>query len=59
MPDTSLNTTQLHRWVERIRAGDLAAREEMPRATHVRLERLARKMLQSFPTVGRWEETGE
>jgi RNA polymerase sigma factor (sigma-70 family) len=59
MPDSSLHATQLRRWVQRIRAGDLAARDEMLRAVHDRLERLARKMLGRFPDVGRWEETGD
>jgi len=59
MPDSSLRTTQLRGWVERIRAGDLSARKEMLRATYARLERLARKMLRRFPAVGRWEETGD
>jgi RNA polymerase sigma-70 factor (ECF subfamily) len=59
MPDSSLHTTQLRRWVDRIRAGDASAREEMLRATYARLECLARKMLRRFPTVGRWEETGD
>jgi RNA polymerase sigma-70 factor (ECF subfamily) len=59
MPGTSLHTTQLRRWVERIRAGDLAARDEMLHAVHARLERLARKMLRRFPDVARWEETGD
>jgi RNA polymerase sigma-70 factor (ECF subfamily) len=45
--------------MERIRDGDLAAREEMLRVVHARLERLARKMLLRFPAVGRWEETGD
>ncbi len=55
----SLHTTQLRRWVERMRSGDLSAREDMLRATHARLERLARKMLRRFPAVRRWEETGD
>lgn len=59
MPDSSLHTIQLRRWVERIRAGDLSAREELLRATYARLERLARKMLRGYPAVGRWEETGD
>jgi RNA polymerase sigma-70 factor (ECF subfamily) len=59
MPDSLLHTTQLRRWVARIRAGDLSAREEMLRATYARLERLARKMLRRFPTVGRCEQTGD
>jgi RNA polymerase sigma-70 factor (ECF subfamily) len=59
MPDASLQTTQLRRWVECIRCGDLTAREEMLRAVHGRLERLARKMLRRFPAVARWEESGD
>jgi RNA polymerase sigma-70 factor (ECF subfamily) len=59
MPNSSLHTTQLRRWVERIRAGDLAARDEMLCAGHARLERLARKMLRGFPAVGRWEESDD
>jgi RNA polymerase sigma-70 factor (ECF subfamily) len=59
MPDSSLHTTQLRLWVERIRAGDLSAREEMLHAVYARLERLARKMLRRYPAVGRWEETGD
>ena len=59
MPDTSVHTTKLRLWVKRIRAGDLSARDEMLRAVHARLERLARKMLRRFPPVGRWEESGD
>jgi hypothetical protein len=29
MPDSSLHTTQLRHWVERIRAGDRFSREEL------------------------------
>jgi RNA polymerase sigma-70 factor (ECF subfamily) len=59
MPDSSLHTTQLRRWVEHIRAGDVSAREEMLHAVYARLERLARKMLRRYPDVGRWEQTGD
>jgi RNA polymerase sigma-70 factor (ECF subfamily) len=59
MPDASVHTTQLRRWVERIRAGDRSAGDEMLRAVHARLERLARKMLRRFPRVARWEESGD
>jgi RNA polymerase sigma-70 factor (ECF subfamily) len=59
MPHSSLHTTQLRRWVERLRAGDLAAWEEMLRAVHARLEQLARKMLRRYPDVAHWEETGD
>jgi len=59
LPDSSVHTTKLRLWVERIRAGDLSVREDMLRALHARLERLARKMLRRFPAVGRWEESGD
>jgi RNA polymerase sigma-70 factor (ECF subfamily) len=59
MPESSLHTTQLRRWVQRMRDGDRAAREEMLRAVHARLERLARKMLRRFPDVGRWEQSDD
>jgi RNA polymerase sigma-70 factor (ECF subfamily) len=42
-----------------MRAGDQAARNELLRATCSRLERLAGKMLQGFPSVRRWAETGD
>ena len=57
MPDSSVHTTQLHGWLERMRAGDLAAREEMLRRLSARLERLARKMLRRYPRVQRWTDT--
>jgi RNA polymerase sigma factor (sigma-70 family) len=59
MPDSSLQTTKLHGWLDRMQAGDPAAREELLRATSARLERLARKMLRGFPVVARWEQTGD
>jgi RNA polymerase sigma-70 factor (ECF subfamily) len=37
-----------------MRAGDLAARDELIRGFHGRLELLARKMLHRYPKVGRW-----
>lgn len=59
MSDEAVNTALLHAWVTRIRAGDLPARDELLRTVGNRLERLARKMLQRFPTVQRWAETGD
>jgi RNA polymerase sigma-70 factor (ECF subfamily) len=59
MPDSSLHITQLRCLVERFRAGDLSALDELLRTTHERLERLARKMLRQYPAVKRWEETAD
>jgi RNA polymerase sigma factor (sigma-70 family) len=59
MSDSSLQTAQLHGWLARIQAGDLAARDELLRQTCARMERLARKMLRSFPHVRRWADTDD
>jgi DNA-directed RNA polymerase specialized sigma24 family protein len=59
MDDTTPHTAQLHRWLDRVQAGDLSAREELLRSVGNRLERLARKMLGRFPTVRRWVETDD
>jgi RNA polymerase sigma-70 factor (ECF subfamily) len=42
-----------------MRRGDRSAGEEMLHAVQGRLERLARKMLRRYPSVGRWEETND
>jgi RNA polymerase sigma-70 factor (ECF subfamily) len=59
MPEPSPDTLQLHRWLERLHAGDPAARDELLRATFARLKRLARKMLRGFPNVGRRAQTDD
>src|SRR5579864_4284153 len=59
MPEEAVNTVQLNDWVDRMQAGDLAARDELLRRTYARLERLARKMLQRYPTVQSFAETGD
>jgi RNA polymerase sigma-70 factor (ECF subfamily) len=45
--------------LERIRAGDLVARDELLRKVSGRLERLAHKMLRGFPRVHRWAQTDD
>lgn len=59
MADLPVDTVLLHRWLERMRAGDTVARDELLRALCDRLERLARSMLRRYPRVRRWEETGD
>jgi RNA polymerase sigma-70 factor (ECF subfamily) len=59
MSDEAVNTVQLNAWVDRMRGGDLTARDEPLRSAGNRLERLARKMLHRFPSVQRWAETGD
>jgi RNA polymerase sigma-70 factor (ECF subfamily) len=45
--------------MDRMRAGDRIARDELIRAAWRRLEGLARSMLCRFPDVRKWEETGD
>jgi RNA polymerase sigma-70 factor (ECF subfamily) len=52
-------TTLLQRRLDRLRAGDASARDELLSATCERLTRLARKMLKGYPTVQRWEQTDD
>jgi RNA polymerase sigma-70 factor (ECF subfamily) len=59
MDDPAVQTVQLRQWLERMRAGDLDARDEMLRALCGRLECLARKMLRRFPQVQRWAQTDD
>jgi RNA polymerase sigma-70 factor (ECF subfamily) len=54
------STTQvLQGCLDRLRDGDAAARGELLRCAGERLTRLARKMLQGFPNVRRWEQTDD
>jgi RNA polymerase sigma factor (sigma-70 family) len=59
MADSSNHPTQLQEWLQRIRSGDLSAREEMFRSICGRLEHLARRMLKSFPLVRRCTDTDD
>jgi RNA polymerase sigma-70 factor (ECF subfamily) len=59
MPEPEISTIQLHHWLERMRAGDAAARNELLQSLCSRLERLARKMLRRFPSVQRWEQSDD
>src|SRR5438067_153673 len=59
MNDSSLQTPQLLDWLERIRGGDAAARDELLGRVCGRLERLARKMLRGYPNVRRWADTDD
>jgi RNA polymerase sigma factor (sigma-70 family) len=52
-------TTVIQGWVERLRLGDDSARAALLDCTCGRLTRLARKMLKSYPGVGRWEQTDD
>lgn len=59
MEHDNLSTTQIRGWLERLRAGDASARDELLAHCSERLERLTRKMLRRFPALKPWEETGD
>jgi RNA polymerase sigma factor (sigma-70 family) len=46
-------------WIDRLRAGDAAARRELLNCACARLTRLTRKMLRAYPRVRRWEQTDD
>jgi RNA polymerase sigma factor (sigma-70 family) len=59
MADEPLETTQLLVWLEQMKRGDEAAREELIRRACGQLEHLTRKMLKGYPGVRRWAETDD
>jgi RNA polymerase sigma factor (sigma-70 family) len=59
MSESPLQTVQLQDWVRRMHGGDAAAANELMRAASCRLERLARRMLRSFPNVRRMADTAD
>ncbi len=52
-------STQIQRCIDRLRAGDASARDELLAHASERLVRLTRKMLRDFPGVHRWEDTDD
>jgi RNA polymerase sigma-70 factor (ECF subfamily) len=53
------STTQLQGFLDRMAAGDVAARGELIGRAYARLRRLAHKMLKGFPRVRSFEDTGD
>ena len=59
MPDIELDTVVLHDWVDRMRAGDRRAANDLVNAVTDRLDRLARRMLGGYPVARRLADTGD
>jgi RNA polymerase sigma-70 factor (ECF subfamily) len=53
------DSTQIQLCIDRVRAGDASARDELLRLASQRLVRLTRKMFRDFPGVHRWEQTDD
>jgi RNA polymerase sigma-70 factor (ECF subfamily) len=59
MSEATHSTTQIQLRLDRLRAGDESARDELLSLASDRLTRLARRMLRSYPGVQRWEQTDD
>ena len=59
MSDATATTTRIQLRLDRLRAGDASARDELLQIACERLTRLARKMLRGYPGVSRWEQTDD
>jgi RNA polymerase sigma factor (sigma-70 family) len=59
MTDTMDSSTQIQLGLDRLRAGDETARDELMKIAYKRLIRLARRMLNHYPGVKRWEQTDD
>jgi RNA polymerase sigma-70 factor (ECF subfamily) len=53
------HSTQIRLCIDRLRAGDESARDELLAHASDRLVRLTRRMLRDFPGVKRWEQTDD
>jgi RNA polymerase sigma-70 factor (ECF subfamily) len=51
--------TTLQHWLDRHRAGDPAARNELIRHSQERLRLLTRQMLRGYPALRKWEDTSD
>ena len=49
----------MQNWIDRLRGGDAAARDELLNAACERLRQIVRKMLRRYPRVRRWEQTDD
>jgi len=59
MADGTDLTTEIQLRLDRLRSGDESARAELLGIARGRFSRLARKMLQAYPGVRRWEQTDD
>jgi RNA polymerase sigma factor (sigma-70 family) len=54
--DDTIETRELHLWLDRTKEGDLSALDELFRRVSSRLERIARNMLKRFSRLERWTD---
>ena len=56
MSQESVQTAEIHNWLDRMKQGDPKALDELFRRVSSRLERIARNMLKRFARVARWAD---
>jgi RNA polymerase sigma factor (sigma-70 family) len=59
MDDIEGDKTRISPALERLAAGDAAARDEVIAWAAERMQEIAHRMLRTFPTVSRWEQTAD
>jgi RNA polymerase sigma factor (sigma-70 family) len=59
MTSHSSKSLLMQNWIDRLRNGDEAARDELLNAACERLREITRKMLRRYPRVKRWEQTDD
>lgn len=59
MASPGQTTTELQRWLDLLKSGDDQGRTRLLDRACERLRNLARRMLRGYPSVRRWEETGD
>jgi len=57
--DAAASDRELTTCLQRLAAGDLAARDELIAVACERMRHIAHRMLQRFPTVRRWDQTDD
>lgn len=59
MDQEPADSSEISLWLDRLAAGDLAARDRIIEITSGRLRILASRMLSRFPNVRRWDDTDD
>jgi RNA polymerase sigma-70 factor (ECF subfamily) len=59
MADDSSHASRLRDCLDRLRAGDLSARDALIEYSWQRLDALTHRLLQTYPQVRRWEDTSD
>jgi RNA polymerase sigma factor (sigma-70 family) len=59
MSDNTIRTTELHNWLDRMKAGDSKALDGLMQRVSARLERISRKMFSRYRRLSRWMDADD